>query len=108
MALPKLPDWAPSVIISAVMVIFSAGGLAMLFEWRITQLEQRQTGLNLATANTSAIAVMRSEINMIAARTSDQQITDWNRWRAGNDAKNEQQDDDIEELEDRVKRLERP
>ncbi len=108
MALPKLPEWAPSVIISAVMVIFSAGGLAMLFEWRITQLEQRQTGMALATANTSAIAVMRSEINMIAARTSDQQITDWNRWRAGNDAKNEQQDDELDELKDRVKRLERP
>ncbi len=107
MALPKLPEWAPSVIIPFVMVIFSAGGMAMLFEWRITQLEQRQTGLEVAQKNAAALEVIKSELRLVSSRTSDAQLTDWNRWRAGNDAKNEAQDEELENHEARIDRLER-
>ncbi len=102
----KLPEWAPGVIVSLLGIIFAAGGAYFLFDWRLTQLEQRQTGMALATANTRAIAVIRSELNSVSARTSDQQIQDWNRWRARNDAKNESQDEELENHEARIDRLE--
>lgn len=96
----KIPSWAATLLLASLPALLAAAATGGAMHWRLTALEQKQTGYELATANTGAIAVLRAELSAVQARTSDQAHADY--W--ANRAKVAQE---IEGLQRRIKRLER-
>ena len=102
----NMPSWLFTLLLALGPALVALIGFYFLTNWRLTALEQRATGYELAIANTGALATMRSELNSIAARTSDAQIIDWHSWRTRKDYKDGEQDEELENHAARIDQLE--